>query len=280
MKRALKVNATLALLVCFTFLKAMQLSSLLEHKADPYGGVVIQISSKTENFKQKLADSLAQWKQEKKRGIWLTVPLEYAEYVPAAVKEGFVPHHATQKKFVLTKWLAEHEENKLPVYATRTAGVSAIVIDDQNRILLVKEKYHPEWGYKMPSAAIPMGENIGHTAVRKTKEETGIDTEFVGIISFCESHDTSMDGASNHFFACLMRPKSFEIKAQESEVSEVIWMPLEEYKKIAWATQIQFLRALETSGQNYIPYEVHDFHFPEKKDKMMTYFARPSAQIH
>ena len=277
----MQVNTTFALLVCFTFFKAsgMRPSSLLEHKADPYGGVGIQITSKIDNFKQKLADSLAQWKQEKKRGIWLTVPVEYAKYISAAVKQGFVPHHATENKFVFTKWLAAPEENKLPVYATRTAGVSAIVIDDNNRILLVKEKYHPEWGYKMPSAAIPMGENIGHSAMRKTKEETGIDTEFVGIISFCESHDTSMDGASNYFFACLMRPKSFEIKAQESEVSEVIWMPLEEYKKIAWATQIQFLRALETSGNNYVPYEVHDFHFSQP-DKMMTYFARPGAQIH
>ena len=55
-------------------------------------------------------------------------------------------------------------------------------------------------------------------------------------------------------------------------------MPLEEYKKIAWATQIQFLRALEAPGDNYIPYEVHDFHFSQK-DKMMTYFAHPGAQI-
>ena len=206
------------------------------------------------------------------------MPIEHAEYVPAAVKEGFVPHHATENKFVLTKWLAEHEENKLPAYATRIAGVSAIVIDDKNRILLVKEKYHPEWGYKMPTAALPMGENIGDTAVRKTKEETGIDAEFLGVIGFSERHDTWMDGASDHFFACLMRPKSFEIKAQESEVSEVIWMQVEEFKKIATATHIQFLRALETPGNNYVPYVVQDFRFKEK-NKTMTYFARPGADI-
>ena len=254
-------------------------ASVLEHKADPYGGVVIQIDAKIDGFKQKLADSLTQWKQEKKRGIWLHIPTEHAKYISAAVKQGFEPHYAVEKKkFVLTKWLPENEPNPLPSYATRTAGISAIVIDDKNRILLVKEKYHPEWGYKMPSAAIPMGENIGQTAIRKTKEETGIDTEFVGIISFCESHNTSMDGASNHFFACLMRPKNVDARPQESEVSEVVWMPLEEYKKIAWATQIQFLRALETPGNNYIPYEVHDFHFKDK-DKMMTYFARPGAEI-
>ncbi len=257
----------------------MQLSSLLEHKADRYDGITIEINAKIENFKQKLADSVAQWEQEKKRGVWLTVPLEHAKYVSAAVKAGFVPHHTTQNKFVLTKWLPENEENKLPAYATRTAGITTIVLDDQNRILLVKEKYHPEWGYKMPSGAIPMGENIGHTAIRKTKEETGIDTEFVGIIGFCERHDTAMDNASDHFFACLLHPKSLEIKPQESEVSEVIWMPLEEYKKIAWATQIQFLRALEAPGNNYIPYEVHDFHFKKEEDKKMTYFARPGAQI-
>lgn len=250
-------------------------ADLLEYKADPYNGVIVEINSETTNFKQDLTDSLAQWKSNSKRGVWLTIPLEYADLVPEAVKQGFVYHHAKEDKLVLTQWLPENEPNILPAYATHTVGISAIVLDDQNRILLVKEKYHPEWGYKMPSSAVKMGENIADTAVRKTKQETGIDTEFVGIISWCECHDTSMDGASNHFFACLMRPTSFDIKALESEVSEVIWMPLEDYRKIAWATQIQFLRALETPGSNYVGYEVPDFH----GKGTMIYYARPGAAI-
>ena len=79
---------------------------------------------------------------------------------------------------MLTKWLPENEENMLPNYATRTAGISAIVIDDNNRILVIKEKYHPEWGYKMPSGAVEMGENLKDAAVREVKEETGVDTIF------------------------------------------------------------------------------------------------------
>lgn len=99
-----------------------------------------------------------------------------------AVKEGFVYHHAKENKLVLTKWLPINEQNMLPAYATHTVSVSAIVIDDQNRILLVKEKYHPERGYKMPSSAVKMGENIAAAAAPKTKEETGIETEFLGLI--------------------------------------------------------------------------------------------------
>lgn len=60
-----------------------------------------------------------------------------------------------------------------------------------------------------------------------------------------------MDGASNLFFACHMRPKSFDMQYLASEISEVIWMPLEEYKKIA---------ALETPGNDYVGYGGPDFH--------------------
>lgn len=250
-------------------------ASLLEHKADPYGGVVIQINENIDGFKQKLADSLAQWKQQKKRGIWLTVPVEHAKYVSAAVKQGFVPHHSTEKKFVLTRWLPENEPNMLPSYATRTAGISAIVIDDKNRILLVKEKYHPEWGYKMPSGAVKMGESIQDAAVRETKEETGIDVEFVSVVGWCERHNTPMDKVSDHFFACLLRPKNFNVVAEEAEVSEVLWMPLAEYKKIATGPQLPFLKALEASGSAYVAYTVSSF----SGKGTVTYFARPGADI-
>lgn len=252
-----------------------QVPTVISHKADRFNGIIIDITTKQDNFAQQLQHSLAKWKTEGKRGVWLTIPTEQCELVPLAVKEGFAYHHANSKKLVLTKWLPENEENKLPSYATRTAGISALVIDKDNRILLVKEKYDNDWGYKMPSGAVEMGENFKDTAVRETKEETGVDTIFEGVLAWWERHNTRMDNVSDLFFVCRLRPLSTQIVAQESEVSEAIWAPLEEFKKIATGPQKQFIAALETEGKDYCAYEAPDF----SGEGMMTYYARAGAQI-
>lgn len=250
-------------------------NAILQHTADRYGGIIIEVVEPIDDFAIRLEQSIAIWKEQGKRGIWLHIPTNQAELVPQAVQAGFVYHHALAHKIVLTKWLPEDEENILPSYATRTAGISAIVIDDQNRILVLKEKYHPEWGYKMPSGAVEMGENIKDAAVREVKEETGIDTVFEGVIAWCERHNTRMDNASDLFFACRLRPKSSDIVVQKSEVFEAIWMPLDEYKLIATGPQKAFMAALGAANQEYVGYSASDFSGVGE----MTYYAPRGSTI-
>ncbi len=63
-------------------------------------------------------------------------------------------------------------------------GASAIVTDDQGRVLLHKRADNDNWA--LPSGTMNIGERLHETAVRETREETGLQVEverLVGIYS-------------------------------------------------------------------------------------------------
>jgi 8-oxo-dGTP pyrophosphatase MutT (NUDIX family) len=59
-------------------------------------------------------------------------------------------------------------------------SASAIVTDEQGRILLVKRRDNTLWA--IPGGGHDIGETIAHTAVREVKEETGLDVEITGLV--------------------------------------------------------------------------------------------------
>lgn len=63
-------------------------------------------------------------------------------------------------------------------------AASAVVTDDQGRILLHRRSDNAQWS--VPGGAMELGESIAQTVVREVKEETGFDVEvdrLVGIYS-------------------------------------------------------------------------------------------------
>lgn len=59
-------------------------------------------------------------------------------------------------------------------------SASAIVTDEQGRILLIKRRDNTLWA--LPGGGHDIGETIAATAVREVKEETGLDVEITGLI--------------------------------------------------------------------------------------------------
>ena len=57
------------------------------------------------------------WTENKRKGIWLKIPLSHAELVAAAAQHGFVYHHAEPTYVMMTRWLPQ-TENKLPAHST------------------------------------------------------------------------------------------------------------------------------------------------------------------
>ena len=55
------------------------------------------------------------------------------------------------------------------------------------------------------------------------KEETGVDTEFVGVVCFRHMHNFRY-GCSDFYFVCHLRPLTREIKIDESEIADCRWM--------------------------------------------------------
>ena len=84
------------------------------------------------------------WKQEGIRGVWLTIPIEHAKFVAAAVENEFTYHHAKPAYLLLTRWLPTDTESTLPNYAFTQIGVGAVVVNESNdKILMVQERVSP-----------------------------------------------------------------------------------------------------------------------------------------
>nr|GFA18953.1 NUDIX hydrolase 2-like [Tanacetum cinerariifolium] len=142
--------------------------------------------------------------------------------------EGFWYHHAEPSYLMLLHWIPE-TINPIPSNASHIARVGAVVLNDKREMLVVQEKMGPLRGvWKISTGIIHQGEDISLGVVREVKEETGIDTKFVEVLAFSQEHKVFF-GKSELLFLCMMRPLSFDIKIQETEIEAAKWMPLEEY---------------------------------------------------
>lgn len=209
----------------------------LPGKEDNYGGIVADISNTAKHvpsFVLSLRSSLDLWRSQKKKGVWLKLPLEYSLFVPPATEAGFLFHHAESTYVMLVHWLASDEPPSLPANASHKVSVGAYVLNEQQEILAVQERYgyfKDKW--KVPTGVLHQGEDIWEGARREVLEETGIETEFVEVIGFWQRHnlkDISLLDKSDVFFLCVLRPLTSTITVQESELTDVKWMSLGTFK--------------------------------------------------
>ena len=117
-----------------------------------YGGVIIDAASiggtSTHLFETRLRTSLTAWRAEGKKGIWLKVPAIRTELLTTAIQLGFELHHCEKEYVMCTYWIPGEEgvPSTLPGYTSHSVGVGAVVINDQNQILVVQEKSGPASG--------------------------------------------------------------------------------------------------------------------------------------
>eukprot|EP01038_Epipyxis_sp_PR26KG_P012498 gene12498-16766_t len=202
--------------------------NILQHSIDKYNGVIIKstelVALSDEEFTDKLNLSLKFWKYYERRGIWLKIPIEKSSFIPIAVSNNFVFHHAEKEFVMLTNWLSE-DENKLPPNASHQVGIGCVVIHN-DKILLVQEKNGPLKGtgvWKLPTGLCDLGEDITAAAVREVYEETGVRAEFDRILCFRQLHN-SLFGKSDLFFVCVLKPVTCELNPQESEILKCEWL--------------------------------------------------------
>lgn len=73
------------------------------------------------------------------------------------MQNGFVYHHAVQDYVMMYKWLPVHENCNVPPYAHTMIGVGAIVLDNEQNLLVVSEKYHKVPHIKLPGGYVEPG---------------------------------------------------------------------------------------------------------------------------
>lgn len=73
-----------------------------------------------------------------------------------------------------------YDDPSAPQANSLVPAASAIVVDDDGRILLHRRQDNGMWA--LPGGKMEFGETLAGCAVREVKEETGLDVEVVGIV--------------------------------------------------------------------------------------------------
>jgi len=207
---------------------------------DTYNGVILKLNDTVSfsevEFRERLSASLATWRKDGKRGIWIHLPTSFAHYVPICIKEGFDFHSAERGKVILTHWLDSSTPSKLPLGPTHQVGVGCLVLNKENKMLVVQEMTGPAAAkklWKVPTGLLEPGEDIPTGAQRELKEETGLDGVLDKIL--CARHAPSLGGrASDLYYVCLIKlaesdEENPKIVKQDDEIAAVQWMDISDY---------------------------------------------------
>ncbi|KAK7303422.1 hypothetical protein RJT34_14328 [Clitoria ternatea] len=210
----------------------VQQVKLLTSTIDDYGGVIVELDQPMDSatFIPILRASVSHWKQLGKKGVWIKLPIHLVSLVESLVKEGFWYHHAEPAYLMLVYWIPE-SPSTIPANATHRVGIGSFVMNAKQEVLVVQEnsgKFQGTGVWKFPTGVVDQGEDICVAAVREVKEETGVDSEFVEVLAFRQSHNSFFE-KSDLFFMCMLRPLSSDIQVQRLEIQGAKWMPFEEY---------------------------------------------------
>lgn len=122
----------------------------------------------------------------------------------------------------------EHLNNPdAPKANSIVVAVTAFVLDDQDRVLLIQRTDNGLWA--LPGGAQDFGEYVAEAAVRETREESGIDIEVNGVVGIYTNPNHVVeysDGEVRQQFSICFRAKYVGGEPTTSdESSSVRWVP-------------------------------------------------------
>lgn len=132
-------------------------------------------------------------------------------------------------------------------FGISTLGARAIILNDDNQILLVRHSYQPHW--YIPGGGVKKGETIKAALLRELKEEVGL-TALEEPILFGIYHHLYL---SAHDYPVVYIVKKFSlVKTSSPEIEEMGWF---DYTALPEKTSPGTKRRLEEYFTQQIPSE-------------------------
>jgi len=204
---------------------------MLITKEDHYNGLIIdplstQLSSP--DFKKSLISLLAKSKKDEKNLLWLDLTTEQPQHISIALELGFEFHNCESKRTMLTYQVKTNAY--IPVSPTHTIGVGAIVINDNNEILLVRDRISSNHSiYKLPGGMVEHSNKLSDAVEREVYEETGIKSKLIKMVSVLNSHPYRFN-KSNMYIVFQLEALNLEINIIDThEIELALWLPLDDF---------------------------------------------------
>ncbi|MFG1833599.1 NUDIX hydrolase [Micromonospora chersina] len=151
----------------------------------------------------------------------------------------------------------EHFNNpNAPKPNSIVVAVTVFVQDDQGRVLLIQRTDNGLWA--LPGGAQDFGEYIAETAVRETREETGIGIEVTGVVGIYTNPNHVVeysDGEVRQQFSICFRARYIDGEPRTSaESSEVRWVGQHEMDGLSIhpSMRLRIDRGFERQSDPYI----------------------------
>lgn len=195
-------------------------------------------------FKTVLTSTLAKFKEEKVKGVYLDISQKQYQLIGPATEQGFTVHHAQDGVITLSTWIPEGK-SRLPAYCSHYIGAGGLVIDfEARKVLIIREKSGMDTqGFKIPGGLVDVGEFISEASEREVFEETGVKANFLGVLALREKKNYYF-GRNDIYFICLLEPVSKEISKCEVEVAFCEWVDVDDWVGKEFKVETQKLISL------------------------------------
>ncbi len=119
-----------------------------------------------------------------------------------------------------------YDDPEAPAANSLVPSANVVVTNDAGQILMIKRSDNDNWA--IPGGAMDLGESLVGTAIRETREETGIDCEITGLVGIYTDPKhvilyTSNDEARQEFSVVFTARAIGGSPTPSSESTEVHW---------------------------------------------------------
>jgi 8-oxo-dGTP pyrophosphatase MutT (NUDIX family) len=120
-----------------------------------------------------------------------------------------------------------YDDPDAPAATSMVPSANVVVVDDTGALLLIHRTDNDNWA--LPGGAMDLGESLVDTAVRETREETGIVCEVTGLVGIYTDpkhviHYTSNDEVRQEFSVVFTARPISGTPTPSSESREVKWV--------------------------------------------------------